>query len=129
VVRATLEAIAYQVKELLDCMEADSQLKVRKLRVDGGPTGNPFLMQFQADISGIPIEVPSVREVTAQGAAFLAGLAVDFWENVEDLTRLRRIARVYRPKMSEESRTRLLREWKRAVAAARIWAREKPISN
>jgi len=129
IVRATLEAIAYQVKGLLDCMEADSQLKVKKLRVDGGPTSNPFLMQFQADITGIPIEVPSVREVTAQGAAFLAGLAVDFWEKVEDLARLRRIAKIYKPKMPKESRTRLLSEWRRAVAAARSWAREKSIKN
>jgi len=125
-VRATLEAIAYRVEELIDCMEADSQLKVKKLRVDGGPTDNPFLMQFQADISGIPIEVASVREVTAQGAAFLAGLAVDFWEDLEDLTHMRRTAKVYNPRMPPECRVRLLREWKRAVATARIWAREKP---
>lgn len=121
--RATLESIAFQVNEVLGCMEADSGLKVKTLRVDGGPTANPFLMQFQANISGIPVEVPQVSEVTAQGAAFLAGLGVDFWSDLSDLLKLKR-TRIYRPEMRNRERASLLDEWKRAVGRARNWVRE-----
>ncbi len=121
VVRATLESLVYQVQEVLDCMEADSRLKVETLRVDGGPTANPFLMQFQADIGRIPVEVPTVREVTCQGAAFLAGLEVDFWK-MDDLKELRKVGKVYEPKMPRKSRDQLLVMWKRAVERARDWA-------
>ena len=118
-----MESIAFQVNEVLGCMEADSRLKVKKLRVDGGPTANPFLMQFQANISGIPVEVPQVSEVTAQGAAFLAGLGVDFWSDLSDLLKLKR-TRVYIPEMRTRERARLLDEWKRAVDRSRNWVRE-----
>jgi glycerol kinase len=123
IVRATLESIAFQVNEVLGCMEADARLKVNKLRVDGGPTSNEYLMQFQANISGMPVEVPHVREVTARGAAFLAGLGVDFWSNLSDLHRLGR-SRLYQPRMREEERAKLLYGWRRAVERARNWARE-----
>ena len=123
IVRATLESIAYQVNEVLTCMEADSKLKVDKLKVDGGPTGNHFLMQFQADITGIPVEVPQVSEATAQGVAFLAGLGVDFWNDLSDLIKSKR-ARVYTPRMPANERTRLFEEWKRAVDRSRDWARK-----
>lgn len=122
-VRATLEAIAYQVNEVLGCMEADSNLKVKKLRVDGGPTANRFLMQFQADICGIRVEVPQVSEVTAQGVAFLAGLGVDFWDGLADLPTSRN-AKLYLPKMRERERRQLMSDWKRAVSRARNWAGE-----
>ena len=104
-------------------MEADSNLKVEKLRVDGGPSNNEFLMQFQADVSGVPVEVPYVREVTAQGTAMLAGFTTDFW-NIKDLKRMQEIERIYRPRMAERMRSRLLHEWKRAVPRARNWAEE-----
>ena len=123
IVRATLESIAYQVNEVLACMEADSRLKVDKLKVDGGPTGNRFLMQFQADISGIPVEVPQVSEVTAQGTAFLAGLGVDFWSDLSELIKLQR-THTYTPLMPESERTYLFEEWKRAVDRSRNWVRK-----
>jgi len=123
IARATLESIAFQVNEVIGCMEADSGLKLKKLIVDGGPTANQFLMQFQANISGIPVEVPQVSEVTAQGAAFLAGLGVDFWGDLSDLPKLKQ-TRVYRPEMRNRERARLLDEWKRAVARSRNWVRK-----
>jgi len=123
VVRATLESIAFQVNEILACMEADSRLRVNKLKVDGGPTANQFLMQFQADICGIPVEVPQVSEVTAQGAAFLAGLGIGFWTDTSELIKLKR-TRNYTPRMSEKQRAYLLAEWERAVDRSRNWIRK-----
>lgn len=123
IARATLESIAFQVNKVLGCMEADSKLKLKQLRVDGGPTANEYLMQFQADISGIPVEVPHVSEVTAQGAAFLAGLGVDFWTDLSDLISDRK-SRLYRPRMRDSDRSRLLHDWERAVERARNWTRE-----
>ncbi len=123
IIRATLESIAYQVDEVLRCMQADSELRVRKLRVDGGPTANHFLMQFQADVSGMPVEVPLVSEVTAQGAALLAGMAVDFWDDPAGLIHSRK-TRTYRPRMTSSERERLRNEWVKAVSRARNWARE-----
>jgi glycerol kinase len=123
IVRATLEAIAYRVNEILGCMAADSNLRVKTLRVDGGPTANQFLMQFQADISGIPVEVPQVSEVTAQGAAFLAGLGIDFWDDLTELLKSRKI-NLYKPRMRESQRRQLMSDWKRAVARSRNWAGE-----
>jgi glycerol kinase len=122
IVRATLESIAFQVNEVLGCMKADSELKVKQLRVDGGPTANQFLMQFQADISGIPVEVPQEGEVTAQGAAFLAGLGVDFWSDLSDLIRLKK-SHLYRPRMGSGERAKLLHDWMRAVQRARDWSK------
>jgi len=122
-VRATLESIAFQVNEILACMEADSRLRVNKLKVDGGPTANQFLMQFQADICGIPVEVPQVSEVTAQGAAFLAGLGVDFWTDPAELIKLKR-THTFTPRMSKKERAYLLDEWKRAVNRSRNWIRK-----
>lgn len=123
IVRATLESIAYQVDEVRHCMEADSGLRVRKLMVDGGPTANRFLMQFQANVSGVPVEVPTVSEVTVSGTAFLAGLGVNFWDDVSGLIRSQK-HEVYRPKMRSRERTRLLVSWKRAVARSRGWGGE-----
>jgi glycerol kinase len=123
IVRSTLESIAFQVNEVLRCMEADSGLKTDRLRVDGGPTANPFLMQFQADVSGVAVEVPQVSEVTAQGAAFLAGLGVGLWENPNELVGRGKI-RAYKPTMSDEKRAQLVHQWRRAVERARGWARE-----
>jgi glycerol kinase len=120
IARATLESIAYQVEGILDCMEADSRLPVRKLRVDGGPTANRFLMQFQADISNVPVEVPEDSEVTVRGTALLAGLGARFWDDISGLVAsTRRI--VYKPRMHSSERARLLVGWRRAVARSRRW--------
>jgi len=119
--RATLESIAYQVYDVLECMKADSKYPIEKLRVDGGAVANKFLMQFQADILGIPVEVPRITETTALGAAYLAGLATGFWESQEELFRIWKVDRVYKPQMSLEKRERLVEGWKRAVQRSLNW--------
>jgi glycerol kinase len=120
IARAALESIAYQVDEVLRCMEADSRLRVRKLRVDGGPTVNRFLMQFQADISNVSLEVPEVSEVTARGTALLAGLGIDFWDDALEIIASARKT-IYKPRMRLSERLLLLSRWRRAVARSRRW--------
>jgi glycerol kinase len=122
VIRATLESIAYQVKDVLKCMEDDSGMKLKDVRVDGGGSSNDFLMQFQADILGIPILRPLVTETTALGAAYLAGLAVKYWKNREELMGNWKIERFFKPRMTEEERDELLGGWRKAVARSRGWA-------
>lgn len=121
IVRATLEAIAYQVYEVIKCMEADAELSIGKLKVDGGPTANRFLMQFQADILGIPVVVPKISETTALGAAYLAGLAVDLWNDLDELVGLNPPAVIYQPTMAERHREELLNGWRRAVKRILAW--------
>lgn len=118
IARATLESIAYQVHDVLRCMEADTGLAVRKLRVDGGPTANRFLMQFQADITGIPVEVPEFTEMTTKGTAMLAGIGIDFWADASELIASARKS-TYKPKMHSNERARLISGWRRAVARSR----------
>jgi glycerol kinase len=125
IARATLEAIAYQVYDVLECMKVDSKYPIEKLRVDGGAVANKFLMQFQADILGIPVEVPRITETTALGAAYLAGLAVNFWESQEELSRIWQIDQVYKPQMSREKREQLLDGWKRAVQRSLNWEKRE----
>jgi glycerol kinase len=122
IARATLEAIAYLTRDVSDAMERDSGIEMGELSVDGGATRNSFLMQFQADILGKRIVVPSILETTALGAAYMAGLAVDFWSDTEELGALRSIDRAYEPKMSVFEGNRLYRTWKRAVERSRRWA-------
>jgi glycerol kinase len=119
--RATLESIAYQTRDLVDAMRAAGQ-PIEVLRVDGGGTANRFLMQLQADIAGIPVEVAKVQETTAQGAAFLAGLATGVWKTTEELRRRRTVAARYEPRMSADERERLYAGWQRAVERSRGWA-------
>jgi glycerol kinase len=121
-VRATLESIAYQTRDLVEAMARAGQ-RIGILRADGGGTANRFLMQFQADVLGIPVEVPAVRETTALGAAFLAGLGVGVWRDTAELARTRRTAARYEPKMSQDQRDALYGEWLRAVERSRGWAR------
>ena len=121
IIRACMEAIAYQSKDLLDAIQADVGAEFSELRVDGGASANEFLMQFQADIIGKPVCRPVVRETTALGAAYLAGLAVQFWNSLEELKALGKIDKVYQPRMDEKTRAKLLRGWHRAVERAKNW--------
>jgi len=119
IVRATLESIAYQVRDVVACMEADTGLRTPVLRADGGGSENSFLMQFQADQLGVPVEVPEVAETTALGAAYLAGLAVGFWDDQETVSRQWRLSRRYEPRMESQVRDDLYSGWKRAVESSR----------
>ncbi|HKC92115.1 MAG TPA: glycerol kinase GlpK [Candidatus Limnocylindria bacterium] len=123
--RATLESIAYQTRDLIEAMRgADQAIEV--LRVDGGGTANRFLMQFQADIAGIPVEVARVQETTALGAAFLAGLATGVWKTAEEMRRRRTVLARYEPRMSVDERDTLYAGWLRAVERSRGWANPTP---
>lgn len=115
IVRAGLESIAYQTRELVDAMEADSGEALKELRVDGGAAANNFLMQFQADILGRPIVRPADIETTALGAAYLAGLATGFWKSVEEVEQFWRSERCFEPAMSKSRRDSLIAGWKEAV--------------
>jgi glycerol kinase len=119
--RATLESIAYQTRDLVEAMRGAGQT-IEVLRVDGGGMANGFLMQFQADIAGIPVEVAKVQETTALGAAFLAGLATRVWKTPDDLRRRRTVAARYEPRMSADERDALYAGWLRAVERSRGWA-------
>lgn len=121
-VRATLEAIAYQARDVVEAMGADAELKIPLLRVDGGGTANAFLMQFQADILGVPIQVAAVAETTALGAAYLAGLAVGLWRDTAEIAHQWRAVKIYEPSISIDQRETLYAGWKRAVERSRGWA-------
>jgi len=117
-VRATLESLAYQTKDVLSAMEADSGIQLKTLRVDGGVVKNNFLMNFQSDILNVPVERPVVNETTALGAAYLAGLAVGYWDSQEEIAEQWAIDRSFEPKMSDDERSLLYGGWKKAVNAA-----------
>lgn len=118
-VRATLESLAYQTKDVLDAMAADSGIEVKTLRVDGGAVKNDFLMQFQCDMLGVPVERPVVQETTALGAAYLAGLAVGYWQHKEDIAKQWQVDRTFECAFSDEQRDELYAGWKKAVKATR----------
>ncbi|MDF2790638.1 MAG: glpK [Neobacillus sp.] len=120
-VRATLESLAYQTKDVLSAMEADSLITLKTLRVDGGAVKNNFLMEFQSDILNVPVERPKVSETTALGAAYLAGLAVGFWESQEEISKQWETDQQFIPKMSENERSNLYNGWKKAVEAAMVF--------
>ena len=124
IVRAALEAIAYQTRDVVGAMTADSGLALDSLRVDGGAVVNNFLMQFQADILGAPVERPAVTETTALGAAYLAGLATGFWTSQAEIAGQWRLERAFEPAMGADQRESLYDGWRRAVERARDWARE-----
>lgn len=119
--RAALEATAYQTREVLDAMEKDSGVKLTALKVDGGMVYNELLMQFQADILGVPVIRPVVAETTALGAAYAAGLAVGFWDNLDDLRRNWAVDKVWEPQMNPQTRERLYRGWLKAVERTFGW--------
>ena len=121
VARAVLESMAYQTRDVLSAMRADADIGLKELRVDGGAVVNDLLMQFQADILGVPVVRPVVRETTALGAAYLAGLATGFWRDQDELRAHWAVDRTFRPTMSVEQRERLYRGWQKAVGRARDW--------
>ena len=114
--RAALESIAYQTQDIVECMQRDSGYDIKSLRVDGGATRNGFLMQFQSDILDVPVIRPRMIEATARGAAYMAGLAVDFWESMSALPRSESNTDVFTPKMRPETRRGLLDGWRSALA-------------
>jgi glycerol kinase len=122
--RAVLEATAYQTREVLDAMNKDSGVDLKALKVDGGMVFNELLMQFQSDILGVPVIRPTVAETTALGAAYAAGLAVGFWEEVEDLRENWGVDKEWHPKMDEEERDKLYKGWKKAVTRTFDWVEE-----
>ena len=121
IARAALESIAYQSSDVLRCMRDDSGIDLTELRVDGGAVRNDFLMQFQSDILGIPVVRPANTETTAAGAAFLAGLAVEFWSGVKEINELWQREKTFEPRMNESQRNQLLSDWRRAVDRAKGW--------
>ncbi|MDR4887276.1 glycerol kinase GlpK [Fredinandcohnia sp. QZ13] len=120
-IRATLESLAYQTKDVLTAMEADSGISLKKLRVDGGAVKNNFLMEFQCGILGVPVERPVINETTALGAAYLAGLAVGYWKDQSEISSQWAIDQTFEPKMSENQRQELYSGWKKAVHAAVVF--------
>lgn len=121
IVRAALESIAYQTKDIVHAMEQDAGIPLRALRVDGGASVNDFLMQFQADVLGVPVERPAVTETTALGAAYLAGLATGFWASRDDIKTQWQLQQRFEPTMEEQRRDELVRGWRKAVERALRW--------
>jgi glycerol kinase len=123
IARAALEAIAFQSAELLLAMQQDAEHPLRELRVDGGAARNDLLMQFQADLLGVPVIRPAVTETTALGAAYLAGIAAGFWVDENAVTERWKIDRVFDPRMSRDAAETRMKEWGRAVERCLHWAR------
>ena len=124
IVRATLDSIAYQTSDILSAMEADSGIALSALKVDGGASTNNYLVQTQSDISGAPVLRPSCVETTALGAAYLAGLAVGYWKDLDEIQKNWSVDREFTPKISEEDRAMRIKGWKKAVRFAEGWAKE-----
>ena len=122
VARAVLESMAYQTRDVIDAMQRDSGITLKELRCDGGASVNSVLMQFQADILGVEVEVPRIVETTALGSAYLAGLAVGFWESKAEIAEKWALDNRYRPRMDADQRERLYRRWQKAVDLAKGWA-------
>ncbi|ETT82897.1 glycerol kinase GlpK [Viridibacillus sp. FSL R5-0477] len=120
-IRATLESLAYQTKDVLGAMEADSGISLKTLRVDGGAVMNNLLMQFQADLLDVPVERPSINETTALGAAYLAGLAVGFWKDRDEISKYWNLDTQFSPNMEEDRRENLYKGWKKAIHAAQAF--------
>lgn len=124
-IRATVESMAYQATDVIRAMEADSGIPLKVLKVDGGASQNNFLMQFQSDILGAEVCRPDCIETTALGAAYLAGLAVGYWADFEDIRRNWSLERTFKPEMDEEKRTKLYKGWKKAVKCSFDWAKDE----
>ena len=117
----TLRSLAYRSNEILGCMTADSGIPIERMRVDGGACASDLLMQFQADLLGVPVERPVVTESTAAGAAYMAGLATGVWKDIAELESHREIDRVFEPSMEAGEREKLMHWWKKAVERTLDW--------
>ena len=122
IIRAALESIAYQSREVLDAIVADTGIDIAELRADGGASANSFLMQFQADILNRPVRRPMIRETTALGAAYLAGLATGIWKSTDEIKRQWTLDKLFTPSMEEPVRAANWAGWKKAVARSKGWA-------
>jgi glycerol kinase len=122
IARAALDSIAFQTLEVLKAMEKDSGIEIKELRVDGGATVNDSLMQFQSDLLGANVVRPKITETTALGAAYLAGIAVKYWDNMDEIKKQWQIDRIFTPKMPDENRKTYVRGWERAIKTAEVWA-------
>jgi glycerol kinase len=128
IARAALDSIAYQTRDVLKAMEADAGIHIKELRVDGGATVNNALMQFQSDILNGKVVRPKITETTALGAAYLAGLAVGYWKNIDEIQEQWQVDKAFLPGMDNEKRNKLIKGWQRAVTAAISWAERKIIN-
>ena len=126
IARAALEAAAFQAKEVLDAMERDSAVRLKSLRVDGGMTRNNAVMQFQCDLVDVPLHCPKIPEMTALGAAYVAGLAVGLWTSLDDLRGAWQAERSWNPKMVKERRRELVLHWRKALARTLEWSKADP---
>lgn len=124
IIRAALESIAYQTRDVLEAMEEDSGIDLQELKVDGGAVENNFLMQFQSDILAVPVHRPNVIETTALGAAYLAGLAVGFWSDKKEISKRWSVNKVFETEMEEEKREELYSRWKKAITRSLKWEEE-----
>ena len=124
IIRATLDSLCYQVNDVLKAMEADAGIRLSSIRVDGGASANNYLLQAQADISGAAVERPRCVETTALGAAYLAGLAVGYWDSPTDVLQNREVDRVFTPQITEQDREKRIRGWNKAVRCSYAWAKE-----
>ncbi len=125
IIRATLDSLCYQTSDVLKAMEADSGYTLSELKVDGGASANNYIMQTQADLIGVPVQRPTCVETTAMGAAYLAGLAVGYWKNKEDVIQNAGVDRVFTPEIDEASRQKRIKGWNKAVKCAYDWAKEE----
>jgi glycerol kinase len=123
-IKAALDAIAYQTRDVMTAMQQDSGIELSSLMVDGGATANNYLMQFQADILGVEVDRPEITESTALGAAYLAGLKAGIW-TLSDIKKIRKTERKFAPSMEKESRDKMYGTWKKAVERTFNWAKEQ----
>ncbi|MCR4653626.1 MAG: glycerol kinase GlpK [Eubacterium sp.] len=128
IIRATLESLAFQVNDVLQAMSADCGISLRQLKVDGGASANDFLLQTQADLCGIPVQRPKCVETTALGAAYLAGLAVGYWKNTDEIKANWQVDNVFKPAIREDERRKRIAGWDKAVGYSRGWAKDEELS-
>ena len=121
IIRATLEALAYQTNDVLMVMQEESKIRLKTLKADGGASANNFLMQFQADILNVEVQRPEIIETTALGSAFLAGLATGFWKDKEEISKIMKNSTKFYPSMEEDERNLFLNGWNKAVERSRNW--------
>lgn len=124
-IRATLESLAYQTRDVIESMATDSDMELKTLRVDGGAVKNDFLMQFQSDIMDVTVERPVIQETTALGSAYLAGLAIGFWESQEEIAKQWKVEKTFEDKMDNEESEKLYKGWQKAVEATRVFKLEE----